>query len=217
MNQTEFEKYHINKIWNMDCVEYMQSLPDKCIDLTLTDFPYGVNVDYDTFEDSQEKLKELVDKSMPEILRISQRVLVTCGVINIGSYPKPNWILNWYNKAGAGSSQWGFTTWQPILAYGQCPYLQNRMGRRADTIEFNESSEKNGHPCPKPINSWVKILLRGSVKETDIIFDPFMGSGTTALACLKTNRKYIGCEISKKYCDIAEKRIKEFTDQTTLF
>ena len=54
------------------------------------------------------------------------------------------------------------------------------------------------------------ILL--TTNEGDIICDPFMGSGTTALACIKTNRNYIGFEISKEYCEIAEDRIKKYRE-----
>lgn len=53
--------------------------------------------------------------------------------------------------------------------------------------------------------------------KNDIVFDPFMGSGTTAIACIKCNRQYIGSEISKNYFEIANKRIKEETSQLTLF
>ena len=54
-------------------------------------------------------------------------------------------------------------------------------------------------------------------KTTGIILDPFLGSGTTALACEKLNRRWIGIEISEKYCEIAKKRIEEYTSQLKLF
>ena len=53
-------------------------------------------------------------------------------------------------------------------------------------------------------------FIKGFSKENDIILDPFMGSGTTALACLETNRKFIGIEISTEYCDIAKNRILKY-------
>jgi len=72
-----------------------------------------------------------------------------------------------------------------------------------------KEAKKNIHSCPKPLNVWCDILKKGSINENDIVLDPFMGSGTTAVACLKLKRNYIGFEISKEYCDLAEKRIKE--------
>ena len=53
--------------------------------------------------------------------------------------------------------------------------------------------------------------------ERDLIYDPFMGSGTVAKMCIKTNRNYIGSEISQKYCDIAERRLKPYKAQDDLF
>jgi len=68
------------------------------------------------------------------------------------------------------------------------------------------------HPTQKPVPlfSWI---IRGYSKESDIIIDPFLGSGTTACACEKLNRRWIGVEISERYCEIAAKRIKSEADQ----
>lgn len=198
-----------NQIIHADCIDVMKDIPDKYFDLTLTDFPYGINENYNTFIDTKENVKELINKTMPEILRVSKRVLLTCATRQITWYPESDWILNWYCKAGTGMNPWGFTTWQPILAYGKDPYLENCMGSRPDTIEHIETSEKNNHPCPKPLRFWKKLLLRGSVKETDIIFDPFAGSGTTAMACIDLNRKYVCVELDKDYYNDSLKRINK--------
>jgi len=196
-------------IYNGDAVEIMKQFPDKSFDLVLTDPPYGVGVDYDTYDDSQGALRSLVADSIPEIIRVGKRALITCGVTNIYLYPKPKWILAWVITAGAGRNPWGFSCWQPILAYGKDPYLENRMGARPDIIRSNAHSEKNGHPCPKPLEMWTKLLERGSVKKSDIILDPFMGSGTTLLAAKNTGRRAVGIEISKKYCDITIERLEK--------
>jgi len=196
-------------IYNGDAELVIDSFTPKQFDLCLTDLPYGVNIDYDGYDDSQQNLASLIEKIMPKLLNVSDRALITCGVINIRYYPQYDWALSFYNKAGAGSGKWGFTTWQPILAYGKDPYLTNRMGRRSDTIEFSEASEINGHPCPKPLTAWKKVLLRGSVSTTDVILDPFMGSGTTLLAAKQLGRKAVGIEQSQRYCDIAIKRLAQ--------
>jgi len=59
--------------------------------------------------------------------------------------------------------------------------------------------------------------LEHFTKENDLILDPFMGSGTTALACLNMNRNYIGFEINQSYIDFAEKRILNESSQKSLF
>ena len=196
-----------NVCYQGDCLEVMKNIPDKSIDLVLTDPPYGVNYEYKSYEDTQENLKKLVDAFMPEVLRIGKVVLITCGNGNQHLYPKPDWTLAWVITAGAGQNKWGFTCWQPILAYGKNPYRANRMGARPDIIMSNERSEKNGHACPKPIGVWTEILKKGSVNETDIILDPFAGSGTTGVACKNTNRNFILIEQDEKYCEIIKERV----------
>lgn len=64
------------------------------------------------------------------------------------------------------------------------------------------------HPTQKPV-SLMQWILTNYSKENDIILDPFLGSGTTAVACRNLKRNYIGIEISPEYCAIAEKRLKQ--------
>ncbi len=201
---------YLNKIINIDCMKILPELPDRSIDLILTDFPYGVDIDYgETYIDSKENLKELIKKVMPEILRVSKRALITCGQSNITYYPQPKWVLAWVNPAGANRNPWGFTCWQPILCYGKDPFLENRMGSRQDIIIHNEQTKKLGHPCAKPIKLWEKLLVRGSVNEDDIILDPFAGAGTTCVAAQRLHRKFIGIEINEGYCQIARRRLMQ--------
>ncbi len=95
------------------------------------------------------------------------------------------------------------------MAYGPDPYLSLGLGARADLFIHTESSEKNGHPCPKPFILWEKLLLRGSPLKGQTIIDPFMGSGTTLRAAKDLGRKAIGIEIEEKYCEIAAKRMEQ--------
>lgn len=79
------------------------------------------------------------------------------------------------------------------------------------------NAEKNTlHPAPFP-KVMVGNIIQCCSKEGDVVYDPFMGSGTTALMAAKMNRNYIGSEISQTYVDMANKRIKEETRQLTLF
>ena len=66
---------------------------------------------------------------------------------------------------------------------------------------------QNLHDTEKPVEL-MKILVENSSKENEIVFDPFMGSGTTGVACLQNNRKFIGCEIDEHYFEIAKQRIE---------
>jgi len=191
-----------------DCREILPQLTNK-VDLVLTDFPYGNGTNYDGYQDTPENLQALIQETMLLILSKSKRALITCGVANITKYPEPDWILAWGTPAGSGCSKWGFCCWQPILTYGPDPYLAAGLGRRPDLLIKTETAEKLGHPCSKPIDLWEMVMLRGSIEQTDLILDPFMGSGTTLIAAKKLGRKCIGIEISEKYCAIAVKRLSQ--------
>ena len=71
---------------------------------------------------------------------------------------------------------------------------------------------KGKHGTMKPVEL-IERFIELSSNENDIVLDPFMGSGTTAIACLNTNRNYIGFELDKKYCELANSRIKEFISE----
>ena len=81
----------------------------------------------------------------------------------------------------------------------------------SDVLEFNVVPNRNGklHPTQKPIDL-VEWLIKTYSNENETILDNCMGSGTTGIACLNTNRNFIGIEKEKEYFDIAEKRIKNF-------
>lgn len=194
-------------IYHGDCRDILPEL--EPVDLVLTDPPYGNGTKYQDYHDSEEDLINLIKDIIPVLLRKEERTLLTPGISNIHKYPKPQWILGWFTPAGVGSGPWGFCTWQPILAYGKDPYLQNGLGRRADSFLKTESSEKYGHPCSKPIDLWQLVLNRGSALSDDTVLDPFMGSGTTLIAAKNLGRKAIGIEIEEKYCEIAVKRLAQ--------
>lgn len=193
-------------IYHGDCREI---LPQLNGDLILTDPPYGIGVEYGAFIDTPENVASLISAVLPICRLIGKRTLLTCATRQISLYPQPDWILCWLNRAGSYLNPWGFTCWQPILAYGPDPYLENSMGSRPDVIEHSETAEANGHPVPKPLHFWKRLLNRGSVKETDIVIDPMMGSGTTLRAAKDLGRRAIGIEIEEKYCEIAARRLSQ--------
>ena len=194
-------------IYHGDCLDIVSMVGSA--DLVLTDPPYGNGTVYGAIEDSPEYVSLLVGHVLPIMRALSPVVLLTPGVANIHSYPRPDWILCWAVPAGIGSGPWGFCSWQPILAYGADPYLARGLGRRPDTLIRQDISEINGHPCPKPDGVWRWLITRGSVKPNDLILDPFMGSGTTLRAAKDLGRKAIGIEIEEKYCEIAAKRMEQ--------
>lgn len=81
-------------------------------------------------------------------------------------------------------------------------------------IKWTPGDRKNGHPAEKPIQLFEQAI---NLIGGDTILDPFMGSGTTGVACVKTGRNFIGVEIDPGYYAIAERRIKEAQSQPSLF
>lgn len=79
-----------------------------------------------------------------------------------------------------------------------------------------EDPERENHPTQKPLEV-VERIIKASCPEQGIVFDPFMGSGTTAVSCIKLNRNYIGFEINSDYCKMITERIKKATSNTSLF
>ena len=77
-------------------------------------------------------------------------------------------------------------------------------------------NERSEHKTQKPLKVCIPFIEISS-NEGEVVIDPFMGSGTTAIACLKTERKFIGYEISAKYCEIIQMRYAVFMNENALF
>lgn len=118
-----------------------------------------------------------------------------------------------------------------ILVFCKDTFTRLNPNKRKSTIskeeflEFTKSvwkfpaerASKVGHPAPFPIELPYRLIQLYTF-EGEIVLDPFVGSGTTCIAALKTNRKYVAYDIDKEYCDLAERRIKQFLqEQTSLF
>ena len=116
-----------------------------------------------------------------------------------------------------------------ILIFCKDTFTRNNPQKRRSTIskeeflEFTKSvwtfsaerANKVGHPAPFPIELPYRLIQLYTF-DGEIILDPFVGSGTTCIAALKTGRKYVAYDIDKEYCRLAEKRIKEFLLQPKL-
>ena len=205
-------------------------VPSLFYDVLITDPPYGVGLTakatkhgkikgaigkgYIGRSDSVDELAAL----MPTIelaLRGAKRALIFSGNRNIHLYPPPAALGCVFNPAGAGRGPWGFTCFNAVLFYG----TDCHRCRLPDSWEQRggaDFAEKNGHPCPKPLGMMSWAVYRASLGG-ETILDPFMGSGTTALPCLWTGRKFIGIEIEKTYFDIACRRIEREYTKPQLF
>lgn len=112
----------------------------------------------------------------------------------------------------AGTETWGDRTVHKTNSSGlvQCgKTVVNETKQHGNIFTYltNKSRETNRHPAPFP-EALSKDMIISWSNENDIVLDPFIGSGTTAVSCIKQNRYYIGFEISAEYCDIANKRLE---------
>ncbi len=212
-----------------DCLDIMPTLGK--VDAVVTDPPYGVNLKakqhkwfkshgagYESTDDDESIYVRVISGVMDFILATGVRAAITPGQGLLHKYPKPAAMGCVYNRAGTGMSSWGFNCFTPILFYGKCPYLASSRGSRPNSWEQppNDFSDKNEHPCPKPIGM-MNWLVNRATDKNDAVLDPFMGSGTTGVACAKLCRKFIGIEIEPKYFDIACKRIEAAYAQPDMF
>ena len=215
---------YIDRVICGDCLEVMRGLPDGCVDAVVTDPPYGVGLKatrtkhaqhsavYESIEDSPDEIIPLVLSALKECRRIAKRVVLTPGTRLLQHYPPADDIGSIFFPNGAGLGRWGFITTHPILYYGKCPYLEKGLGARPNGVSATHWNrrENTEHPCEKPIQMMRWLVERASLPG-DTILDPFLGSGTTAVACVETGRHYIGIELEEKYCEIARRRIAEAT------
>ncbi len=105
------------------------------------------------------------------------------------------------------------------------PHKRKSTISKEEFLEFTKSvwkfaaerASKVGHPAPFPVELPYRLIQLYTF-EGEVVLDPFVGSGTICIAALKTNRKFVAYDVDKKYCDLAEQRIKQFLqEQTTLF
>lgn len=191
-----------------DCLEEMKKMPNKSIDLIVTDPPYGIGLEYDIYQDTEDNWFKLFDKLVPEMKRVSKMSILPCCRIKALPYiyqtAPPDWLICWYKGSPGHRSFIGFNDWEPLLVYGK-----NKGVVMHDYFQQgnNETMGNYGHPCPKSVK-WARWLIeRACPDKQGIVLDPFMGSGTTGVACKELGRDFIGIEISSEYCEIARRRI----------
>ena len=219
-----------------DCLELMKDIPDESIDLLLTDIPYNVSRknNFKTMKDrtgrngiefgewdygfDESALARFVPKlkkggSMVVFHAFEQFDAVRSALVELEPKDKMVWLktnpmprnrdrryigniemFSWYVKQGA---KWTF----------------NRQNESYDGSVMAYPSESGGgfkryHPCQKNVRLLEELIKRHS-NHGDTVFDPFMGSGSTGVACANTGRDFVGIELDGKYFDIAKNRIEE--------
>jgi DNA modification methylase len=193
------------QLYHGDCLEFMRTLPAGSVDAVVTDPPYGVDFKYASYDDTQNGYEEWILVCLAEMRRVAQTVIITPGITHLFAYPRPKWTCCYFKPGSTRhNGVGGFNEWEPILVYADKVRINTDAKRFPDCV--NHVKGVMDHPCPKPLNvfRWLVDMADGTT-----VFDPFMGSGTTGVACVQTGRSFIGCEIDAGYFEIARKRIEQ--------
>jgi site-specific DNA-methyltransferase (adenine-specific) len=201
------------ELLNVDCMEYMRTLPDKAFDLAIVDPPYGINrgetfggknwkeydkKDWDSDPPSGEYFKELERVSLNRVI----------------------WGANYFPVHLDASMGWIF--WDKgqdlTMSDGELAFTSFQRALRRVKINRCHNGELGGllHPTQKPVKLY-RWILHNYAKEGDKILDTHLGSGSSAIAAHQMGFDFVGTEIDPEYHAAAVKRFYEQTKQISLF
>ena len=205
----------IDEIICGDCLEVMRGIPDNSIDLVLTDPPYGINKGKIANDESLDAFQGAVETIFPKMADNSFFVSFT-SIANIPQMTEImsrrftyRWQIIVYINNGMVRGSMGFSVYYPCLIYtkGQAK-IKKQIKDVFETSASSKQMANRQHPYQKDVR-FHEYLLNCMSKEGDLILDPFLGSGTTAVACVNLDRDYIGIDISEEYCNIARQRVAD--------
>ena len=207
-----------------DCLNYMKKIPSESIDLIVTDPPYLMDFQSGYRKRKYNKIKNDTvqnEKLISEYFEHSYRILKNDTAIycfcswhhidifkqEFEKYFKLKNIIIWQkNNTSMGDLKGSYAPKYEMVLFGHKGRRLLNGFRYPDILEFKRTNNKL-HPTEKPVDL-LELFIKQSSDINDVVFDGFMGSGSTGVACLNTNRKFIGCELDENYFKIAEQRLK---------
>jgi len=226
------------ELYKGDCFKLMKDLPDKSVNLFVCDPPYLLdkNIGHgnaQSLNKSQLLLKKEIDLTdgydiegfASEVKRLQKDIncYFWCNKKQINSYFKTYVdkmkckfdILSWH-KTNAQGMFWGkyLSDTEYLLHFFKgkgTTFPQNYEDAHTYMVSVSSYllNRKWGHPTIKPME-FIRRIIRNSSRVGGLVVDPFMGSGTTAIACMLENRRFKGYEINDRYYEIALRRIENF-------
>lgn len=210
-----------------DCLERMKEIESGSVDMILTDPPYGMD-----FQSNRRVVKDKFNKIendkdidwLPELLRECYRTMTNNSAIycfcswhkidvfkqEIEKLFKIKNVIVWVkNNHGSGDLKGAYAPKHEFVIYAHKGRSLFREKRIPDVMEYPKiHSSKLQHPTEKN-TEMLELFVRNNSDKESIVLDPFMGSGSTGVACKNLNRKFIGIELDENYFEIAKKRIEE--------
>ena len=213
----------INSIHNDDCMNYMKTMSNECVDLTLTDIPYGeVNRDSNGLRTLNKEAADVItfdiQEFLTEVYRVTKgTIIIFCGKEQLSEIHKFFSDKQKRNKGTVRQLIWQKTNPSPMN--GQYVYLsgiENAIWFKKRGATFNAHCKNTVfryacgrsklHPTEKN-HDLLKELILDNSNEGDIVFDPCAGSGSHLLVAKENNRQWLGIELNKEYFNIASERV----------
>lgn len=225
------------ELFNNDCMEVLKTIPDNSVDLLITDPPYKVTSRGNAGNSGGMLQKKINRKGMvftyndidcekyaPEFFRIlkdGSHCYVMTNHVNLRHMLNTFEDIGFkfiksliWDKGNKIMGQYYMSQFEYILFFRKGKGLKINNCGTSDILSIKNiktkgEDGKNLHDTEKPVEL-MKILVENSSKEGEIVIDPFMGVGSTGIACRTLNRKFIGCELDENYFYIAKNRIEEY-------
>ena len=227
-----------NKIINADCMDILKELPDKSVDLVLTDPPYDLETHGGTKPPLAQRAAKVRDSIefiandfdfgnvAEECSRIGKNIVMFCSNAQISR------TMDFFNQKGfrATLCVWDKPNPPPlgnnklvnnleyiVVARGEKSFFNNSLPIEKKRMSFNYPTPANKqHPAEKPVSLFCDLINLYS-EEGGIVLDCFSGSGTTAIACHRLKRRFICIEKDPEYWAASVKRLEDEQKQGVLF
>ena len=220
----------INHIYNTDCITGMKEINTGGVDMILSDPPYLISYSSawrknkehkfckEILGDNNEQLIKDYFKECYRILKDNSAAYIFCSAKTLDFFMRQAKEVGFTIKNILIWRKNNHTAGDLDAQYGQCyePILYLNKGKREikgkrleDVWDFDRvPSNKLVHQNEKPIPLLMQCILKSS-NDGDLVFDGFMGSASTALACMRTKRNFLGFELDNEYYKVAQKRVRE--------
>ncbi len=223
-----------------DCVEGLKRIDNESIDLILTDIPYNISKsnNFKTMKDRtgrngidfgewDKDFDVNILSELPKLLKPNGSLIIFCSIDQyhyihklLSPYLELKDRLTWEksNPMPRNRDRRYINNTEVFFWYvkKKAKWTFHRQNEKYDGSVLKYPSESGGgfkryHPCQKNVNMLIELLKRHT-NPNDIVLDPFMGSGSTGVACINTSRRFIGIEIDDTYFETAKKRIESIAN-----